>query len=657
MNALYLHLLASPRSLLAGLLALAFLASCTPNWRKISDQADLLVERGDLDAAAEAYLQAYAEKPTRTELTYQAGDLYAQLRDYVAAAQAYAPAVDKLDDFPLAGLKYGRSLKQSGDFNGAISELQQYLDAYPGPNKAEIEEVVYREIEGARLALRATMPADPNLSFGRLDAVINSDGQEYAPLSFPNDVLYFTSTVGGKAQLYRTQRDGETWARPSVPETFPRIQGQAYGHGSLAPDGTRFYFTMCGESTVYNPTTNPCAIYVLKRISGVWSQPERLSDLINQVGAVTTQPFVVHRDGKEWLFFASNRSGGAGGMDIWYTSRNLQGETAPFASPSNLGPSVNSSGHEMTPYYDTEDGVLYFASNGLPTMGGFDIFRTEGFMSNWSEAKNMGLPYNSPADDYYLELKGDGSGAYLASNRLVDGEKTSTRHDDLFELTTRVAPITLTASVFDGRSNQPVENFSVRVFEKGASGGEQVMINQPFSGGTYSVDLVPGRTYRIEVTGTGYQPYSYEINMESGPNAGYGRPVYLNPLAPGGYSGTGGSNRVIDPGGTPYTAKGVGPRDNTSYTSSAPRYAGTYYRVQLVALRNFIPSRFANVESVAQEVVTEYLPRQDLHRVLAGPYFSREEAASAMRRLRNLGYNSAYVVEYRDGNRYGRVNF
>ncbi len=640
-------------------LAMLLLASCTPNWLKISDQADVLFERGDLESAAEAYLEAYAEKPSRKELTYKAAEAYSKMRNYEAAASAYAPVAEEIKDFPLAGLKYGRSLKQSGNYNQAIAALQAYLDAYPTENKSSMEEVIYREIEGARLGLRATMPNDPNLTFSRLGGVINSDGEEYAPISFPNEILYFTSTVGGEAQLYRTQRDGESWARPAVPETFPRIQGQAYGHGSLAPDGSSFYFTICGESTTFSPATNPCAIYVLRRISGVWSQPERLSEVVNQTGAATTQPFVTHRDGKEWLFFASNRTGGAGGMDIWYTSRDLQGNMG-FQSPANLGPAINTSGNEMTPFFDVDAGELYFASDGLVSMGGLDIYKARGFSSNWTEPENLGLPYNSPADDYYLALKSDGSGAFWASNRLVRGEKNTTLDDDLFELTSRLAPVSVSASVFNGRTNQLLDNFNVRVMELDASNNESMLMDQPFTGGTYSIDLVPGKKYRVEVMSPGFESFSYELEMESGPNASYGRPVYLNPAAAPGPTQPEPSSPMTDesgrqlmgPLGEEYSARGTGPRDSAPYTSTAARYEGTYYRIQLVAVRRFDPSKFSGVRNYGQSLDTEVLSSNNLNRVLIGPYFSRSEAESARRRIRNAGFSSAYIVEYRNGTRY-----
>ena len=67
-------------------------------------------------------------------------------------------------------------------------------------------------------------------------------------------------------------------------------------------------------------------------------------------------------------------------------------------------------------------------------MGGLDIFKTEKEGATWSKPLNAGLPFNSPADDYFFVLKRSGEGGFLSSNRQVDETKTSTSDDDIFEL-------------------------------------------------------------------------------------------------------------------------------------------------------------------------------------------------------------------------------
>ena len=141
---------------------------------------------------------------------------------------------------------------------------------------------------------------------------------------------------------------------------------------------------------------------MIKKSGNAWSQPERLPDYINMKGVTATHPFPVHIGGQEFLYFASSRTGGRGGMDIWYVTRDLGIDNNDFTFPVNLGPSVNTLGDEITPYYDQTEGALYFASNGLISIGGFDVFSSRGTEVNWSVPENVGLPYNSSADDYFF---------------------------------------------------------------------------------------------------------------------------------------------------------------------------------------------------------------------------------------------------------------
>ena len=89
-----------------------------------------------------------------------------------------------------------------------------------------------------------------------------------------------------------------------------------------------------------------------------------------------------------------------------------------WRAPKNCGNKVNSAGDEISPYYDAVTRTLYFASNGFAGMGEFDIFRSNGEMSKWTPAENMGYPINSPYDDYYFALSPDGKKAFFATNRV-----------------------------------------------------------------------------------------------------------------------------------------------------------------------------------------------------------------------------------------------
>ncbi|HMR19966.1 MAG TPA: OmpA family protein, partial [Sphingobacterium sp.] len=115
------------------------------------------------------------------------------------------------------------------------------------------------------------------------------------------------------------------------------------------------------------------------------------------------------------LYFASDRPGGMGGVDIWYCERQSDGS---WGAPQNAGAAINTFGDEMFP--SVYDGTLYFSSTGHIGMGGLDIFKAKGEKSQFEKAVNLGFPINSASDDFAFIVVEDshlGTKGYLSSNR------------------------------------------------------------------------------------------------------------------------------------------------------------------------------------------------------------------------------------------------
>jgi outer membrane protein OmpA-like peptidoglycan-associated protein len=123
--------------------------------------------------------------------------------------------------------------------------------------------------------------------------------------------------------------------------------------------------------------------------------------------------YSISPDGK-MIFFVSNAEGGRGKRDIYCIEKN----NGTWGPAQNMGGMINTPNDEETPFVGLNNNVLYFASNDTSSMGGFDIFmsiRDENGM--WSKAKNIGFPFNSPADDFYFTHTANGKEAYVSSNR------------------------------------------------------------------------------------------------------------------------------------------------------------------------------------------------------------------------------------------------
>ena len=168
-------------------------------------------------------------------------------------------------------------------------------------------------------------------------------------------------------------------------------------------------------------------LYYSELIDGEWSEPKSLGNHINRPDSWESQPSL-SSDGK-LLFFVSDRKGGTpnsgdnntvNNSDIWYSVRN---ENGSWGNPVNLGPPINTSRNERSPFLHTDSRTLYFSSSGHTGLGGFDIFYSKLDENNrWTTPVNIGYPINSEKDevDFFVSL--DGKTGYFSSNNIESND-------------------------------------------------------------------------------------------------------------------------------------------------------------------------------------------------------------------------------------------
>ena len=115
------------------------------------------------------------------------------------------------------------------------------------------------------------------------------------------------------------------------------------------------------------------------------------------------------------MYFSSDMPGGIGGVDLYITHKDSNGI---WSKPKNLGTTINTEGDEMFPFFHEKGNYLFFASDGIPGLGGFDIFIANIIDSTtFSEPANPGVPVNSNFDDFSMILNPNESAGYFSSNR------------------------------------------------------------------------------------------------------------------------------------------------------------------------------------------------------------------------------------------------
>ncbi len=650
------------------------------SWRKQAKLAKKQLAEGNMQEAAMNFEAAWKKKTKKKEYLFQAAECYWEVKDYRKAAECYEPLKEENKDFMLPGLKYSRALKMDGQYDQASRAFVDFIYGYQGADKDVVSNIVKEEIKGCELAMTMLENEMNNVTFDHLSSNINSKAADFAPVPFSDDVLYYTSNMVGETKMYLSQRNGELWSRSRVPKNFPEIFAPHYGNGAFSPDNKRFFYTQCDQVDAIGRMIKGCEIFVTQRDESGWSAPQRLNMGINKTGTTATQPFVIHHKNQEILYFVSDRSGGEGGMDIWFSTRDLASEKMDFERPRNCGKEINSLADEMTPYFDMNEKTMYYSSNGKTNIGGFDIFKSKNTGDNeWAKSENIGLPYNSSADDYYFRKYSE-RGGYLVSNRKFGLEKTTYGHDDIFSFSSPVERMIVSGKVMDTKTNEQMKDVWVAIYEITSGGTVRLLENKASANGTYEFSLLPGKNYRVEANRDGYEADGWEFSTMENNQMIFENDITLGEV--GMATNTPNTNTPtmteIEPTSGTSTADGTfnNPRptieevsetfanDSGSTTTNNPMpntsptptitigEAGVVYKIQLMAVRNFnsnearfnMPKNYGTLE-------TEYLGEKNLTRVLLSTFPTKEEAERILNTMRSSSrdFKTAVVVRYENG--------
>lgn len=430
-------------------IGLVTISSCATS-KKIR-LADDLYKEGSFYNAVDAYSEAAQKKENNSRLAYQIAETNKQLKDYKQAEKWYQKTLELNEKaFPEARFQSALMMKAQGEYDKSIKEFNKFLtDTKDAKDKdgvlGELKKRAKLEIEGAELA--KTLMEEKQYAEVTEITGINNPLQDMSPkyvdnnqvlmaALLPNEAINLTEAEKNNEDyysklFYTSNSGGETWSKEFLPENV-NVSGKHNGNGVLSKDGKTLYYTQCG-SEEDNVSNMVCNIYSTVKSGSTWSDPELLA--INRKGSTTTQPALgVDADGNEVLYFASDRPGSKGGLDIFYATIDEDGE---FGAATNLGRGVNTKYNEVTPFYDNANSLLYFSSEGHPGMGGLDVFKVAGNVGEWDNENilNAGYPINSSADDLYLALNETGSNGYIVSNRPgTTSDRGETCCDDVFKV-------------------------------------------------------------------------------------------------------------------------------------------------------------------------------------------------------------------------------
>lgn len=411
----------------------------------------------DIQGAEESFRDAVRHDAQFIEAYIVMGEMFQNINRFEDAAHAFERAIQiNPDFFPNTFFHLAESYLSFGEYEKARNSLEEFLRRPRiSENMRERANHMLARCEFALEAMANPVPFSPI----NLGPNINTQHDEYAPtLTADEQTLIFTRKkprekpeylhLGYEFEdFYISYRKNGEWG--PAENLGPPINTQHNeGAQSISADGMHLYFTACNRPD----GMGSCDIYYARKVGDGWSPAVNLGPPVN-TSAWESQPSI-SPDGKT-LYFTSNRQGNIGRMDIWVTTMIREGQ---WSTPQNLGPVINTSGREMSPYIHPDNRTLFFASNGHMGMGGMDLFYTvKGPDGEWQEPVNLGYPINTFADEISLVVGASGKEAYFASEQPSGKGGTDLYYFELYE-EARPTPVTyMKGFVFDALTEQRLE--------------------------------------------------------------------------------------------------------------------------------------------------------------------------------------------------------
>jgi outer membrane protein OmpA-like peptidoglycan-associated protein len=392
--------------------------------KDLKKSGDLYFKQREYHEAVPFYLKYQLAEPQDFGVKYHIGQSYYHL-DSLDRALAYFRYVLQDEGTPDEVYRYlAKCYAAKDNYETAARYLKLYLGTLDprSPERARTKTQILQYIHALQVRARPTADVVQNLG-----PKINTRYDEWMPVFHPTEpnALYFTSRRAANygpvkcpdragpigecypSDVYRAQLERGTWDMPGAAIFgLNSVEEEVlFGFGGKK-GGTAWFYR--GRDLV----------------KGNWFAPEIAERKMPDSFSVAPLPFNalgvfegnLAAFGESLVLFASERPGGYGGKDLWFSRRYPDGS---WLEPQNLGPEVNTPDNEDCPYLAPDGRTLYFSSDRAESMGGYDIFCSEFIDATglFQAVENLGYPINSPADDRDFRLGPQASSGYFASDR------------------------------------------------------------------------------------------------------------------------------------------------------------------------------------------------------------------------------------------------
>ena len=466
--------------------------------------------------------QAIDKDPNYIEAYLSLAGVYGQIKDHQQSANYYekAFAIDSnyASDFRLP---YSINLAGLGQFDKALNVINSLLARTNLPENTR-KAAGYRQKTYQFAVDFAKAHANDNYVFApqNVGDGINTAESEYFPsLTIDGTEMIFTRRVNNNNEdFFGSIKNGNVWGKAF------RLSGnintpQNEGAQNISQDGKWLVFTGCNRQDGYGS----CDLYISYMTENGWSEALNLGGKINTENW-ESQPCL--SPDKRDLYFVSRRPGGYGGSDIYVSHLQPNGK---WGEPENLGPQINTSGDEWSPFIHADNQTLYFTSNGLPGYGDEDLFMVrKGDDGKWGTPQNLGYPINTINTEGTIFIEANGKTAYYSSDR-----SDSKGGIDIysFEMRPDIRPfktLWVKGKVYDQKTTNGLPS-AVELID--LSTKRTISRVQTDEQGTYLITLPVGKDYAFNVNRQGYLFYSDNYSLkDKSPDSIYEKNIPLQPI-------------------------------------------------------------------------------------------------------------------------------
>ena len=385
---------------------LPFVLTAQNNYRKANKEYDNF----DYPQVVERLSDKKIEEIT---IKRKLAESYRRTCQYSLAEQVYSEVVASSEKTPSDVLAYAQVLKIMGKYDEAMTQLQAYNELIGNKDRRcqlHLKDKTYfKDLIGdkGQFVVKAL--------------AMNTKQQDFGAVFYLNKVVFASTTTRNGAAF-------RTWNGNHLPfldlyiastdfsqelsdiKSFGEVNKKFHeGPVSFSADGSIMLLTRVNYDATDSNGVRNLQLFESRFVNGKWGALVPFKYNSNQF---STGHAALTADGNT-VYFASDRPGGFGGVDIYKCVRDTSGN---WSEPINLGENINTEGNEMFPYWH-KNNFLFFASDGLPGLGGLDIFITELKNATPGKVINLGAPVNSSHDDFGISLNESAQSGYFASNR------------------------------------------------------------------------------------------------------------------------------------------------------------------------------------------------------------------------------------------------